>query len=87
MYRPEIMKHLHESLAEATGKNWKRAYSSLLLIESLLTSGAPEIIAETAEGRHFDLVQRLSFLEHFGFTDETARSLLQGKAKGLRKIV
>jgi hypothetical protein len=82
--RLEIMAHLRECLAE-TGKNWKRVYGALLLSEELLHHGSPELLHETAQGRHFDLVQRLSFLEHFACDQEKrAQGMVRSKAVALR---
>jgi len=85
--RREIMKHLRECLAEATGKNCRRVYGGLILLETLLKRGSPELMVETAEGHHFDLVQRLSFLEHFDFSDRTVQGMVRTKAVALRKEV
>merc|ERR1712048_972380 len=47
--------------------------------------GSSELVAETAEGRHFDLVQRLSFLEHSAFDDKRVQGMIRTKAETLRK--
>jgi len=85
--RPEIMKHLRECLAEPAGKHWRRIYGGLVLVEALIKNGSPMLLTETAEGRHFDLVQRLSFLEHFENTDKRVMNNVRKKAEGLRKEV
>lgn len=85
--RPEIMKHLRECLAETSGKNWRRIYGALVLIEALVKNGSEQLMVETAEGRHFDLVQRLSFLEHFENTDKRVMNNVRKKAEALRKEV
>jgi len=85
--RPEIMKHVRECLAEPSGKNWRRIYAALVLVEALVNDGSPTLIVETAEGRHFDLVQRLSFLEHFDNTDKRVTNNIRRKAEALRKEV
>lgn len=85
--RPEIMKHLRECLAEPLGKHWRRIYGGLVLVEALIKSGSPALISETAEGRHFDLVQRLSFLEHFDNTDKRVMNNVRKKAEALRREV
>jgi len=85
--RPEIMKHLRECLAEPAGKHWKRIHGALLIVEALLKNGCPDLMMETAEGRHFDLVQRLSFLEVFDFNDKRVQSMVRTKAEALRKEV
>lgn len=84
--RREIMKHLQACLAEPAGaKKWRRIYAGLLLTESLMLNGSNVILAETAEGHHFDVVQRLAFLEHFELTsDRRAQHMMRTKAKELR---
>jgi len=85
--RPEIMNHLRECLCEPAGKNWRRVYAGLVLAEALVKNGSPDLLSETAEGRHFDLVQRLSFLEHFDNTDKRVMNNIRKKAEALRKEV
>lgn len=85
--RAEIMKHLRECFAETTGKNWQITYGAMLLTEALVKEGSPAIVEETAEGRHFDLVQRLSFLQLFQCADKRAVNLIRTKAEALRKEV
>jgi len=85
--RPEIMKHLRECLAEPTGKHWRRIYGGLVLTEALIANGSPVLMQETAEGRHFDLVQRLSFLENFEYSDKRVMNNIRRKAETLRKEV
>lgn len=86
--RRTIMGHLRECLSESTVKRWKRIHAALILIEALLQRGSPEIIYETAEGRHFDLVQRLSLLEHFENTsDKRVQNMIRTKATALRAEV
>jgi hypothetical protein len=86
-HRQAIMQHLRGCLTESSGKQWRRPYSALLLIEVLLKRGSPELLAETAEGRHFDLVQRLSFLEQSEFLDKRVQGMVRSKAAGLRKEI
>jgi hypothetical protein len=85
--RPEIMKHVRECLAEPSGKQWRRIHAGLVLVEALARKGSPTLITETAEGRHFDLVQKLSFLEHFDSVDKRVTSTIRRKAEALRKEV
>lgn len=85
--RPEIMKHLRECLAEPSGKQWRRIYGALVLVDALVKNGAPALLIETSEGRHFDLVQRLSFLEHFDNTDKRVMNNIRKKAEEIRKDV
>jgi hypothetical protein len=83
--RREIMMHLRECLAEPQGKEWRRMYAGLVLTEELLTFAAPELLTETAEGRYFDLVQRLSLLEHFECTNDLrVQNMVRTKATALR---
>lgn len=83
--RPEIMKHLRECLSESSGKHWRRIHAALVLTEALLKGGSSALLSETAEGRHFDLVQRLSFLEHFDYSDKRVMNSIRKKAAALRK--
>lgn len=83
--RKEIMAHLRSCLAEPSGRLWRRMYAGLLLTEELLKSGAPELWVETAEGQHFDIVQRLSLLEKFECTNDTrVQVMVRNKAGSLR---
>jgi hypothetical protein len=84
-HRQAIMQHLRSCLTESSGKQWRRPYSALLLLEALLKRGSTELVAETAEGRHFDLVQRLSFLEQSEFLDKRVQGMVRSKAGTLRK--
>jgi hypothetical protein len=86
-HRQAIMQHLRGCLTESSGKQWRRPYSALLLIEVLLKRGSPDIVTETAEGRHFDLVQRLSFLEQSENVDKRVQGMLRSKAGALRKEI
>jgi hypothetical protein len=85
--RREIMIHLHACLSEPTGKHWRRITAGLALLEALLKSASPALIAETAEGRHFDLVQRLSFLENWDYSDKRVMNMIRSKSASLRKEV
>lgn len=85
--RREIMKHLRECLSEATGKYCHRVLGGLMLLEALVKSGSSDLMVETAEGHHFDLVQRLSFLDHFDFANKTVQGMIRTKAAALRKQV
>lgn len=83
--RRQIMRHLRECLAEPSGKRWRRVYAGLLLVEELSKNASRELIVETAEGHHFDLVQRLSLLEHFECTsDRRVQNMVRSKATALR---
>jgi len=86
--RREIMRHVRECLAEPSGRRWRRVHAALLLVEALAKRGAPQLLTETAEGRHFDLVQRLSLLEKFECTtDKRVENMVRSKASALRSEV
>merc|ERR1719498_1599422 len=75
------MNHLRIRLSETEGKNWRRIYGSLVLVEQLLQRGSSVLMTEAAEGQHFDLVQRLSFLEKFVYRDDIrVQAMVRGKA-------
>jgi len=83
--RQELMRHLQQCLAEPSGAKWLRVHAGLTIVEDLLKRGSMALFAETAEGHHFDLVQRLSFLEFFEHTaDRRAQHVIRTKAKPLR---
>lgn len=84
--RKVIMNHLRQCLTDvAKPKAWKRLHAAMILIEELMTNGSPALLAETAVGRHFDVVQKLSFVERFQHTsNERAQSMVRSKAKVLR---
>mmetsp|Transcript_75879 Transcript_75879/g.144285 ORF Transcript_75879/g.144285 Transcript_75879/m.144285 type:complete len:327 (+) Transcript_75879:53-1033(+) len=86
--RREIMTHLRQCLMEASEKRWRRIYGGLVLAEQLLQRGARALMVETAEGHHFDLVQRLTFLESFEFkSDRRVQQMVRQKATLLRGVV
>jgi hypothetical protein len=87
--RQEIMRHLCGCLSEATGKRWNRIFGGMVLTEKLMNHGSHVLLIETAHGHHFDVVQKVSFLEHFdsaarGVTDKRAQKLVREKASELR---
>lgn len=87
--RREIMGHLRGCYKEPSpAKRWRRIHAAMVLTESLMLSGSTVILAETAEGHHFDVVQCLSFLEHFELTtDRAAQHMVRAKAKELRAAI
>mmetsp|Transcript_9518 Transcript_9518/g.19597 ORF Transcript_9518/g.19597 Transcript_9518/m.19597 type:complete len:468 (-) Transcript_9518:469-1872(-) len=90
--RPVIMRHLCDCLSETTGKRWQRIYGGLVLTENLVQQGSHVLLIETAHGHHFDLVQKISFLEHFdsaarGCSDQRAQHCIRKKAKDLRSML
>jgi hypothetical protein len=83
--RREIMRHLRECLAEPGVRRWRRVYAGLILTEELAKRGPQELLVETANGHHFDLVQRLSLLEHFeNVGDRRVQKMVRTKASALR---
>lgn len=84
--RKEIMAHLRECLKEPSGRKWRQVHAALVVAEDLLGQGrgSPELIGEVACGLHFDLVQRLAFLEAYQHTETHARGMVRSKAKALR---
>lgn len=86
--RNTIMTHLRQSLSEDSGKNWRRVYGALAIVEELLqtdTDGVRELVAETCEGRHFDMNFRLTFLESFEYdVDLRVQGLVRQRAASLR---
>mmetsp|Transcript_18586 Transcript_18586/g.43673 ORF Transcript_18586/g.43673 Transcript_18586/m.43673 type:complete len:474 (-) Transcript_18586:254-1675(-) len=90
--RREIMRHLCDCLSEPTGKRWQRIYGALVLTEKLVHHGSNDLLIETAHGHHFDLVQKVAFLEHFdsatrGCSDRRAQHLVRKKASELRLLL
>jgi len=83
--RRQIMTHVRECLAGPTpAKQWRRVYSALVLTDDLMQRADRLLLVETAEGYHFDVIQRLSFLEHFDNPDKRAQGLVRSKASTLR---
>lgn len=83
--RREIMQHLRECLAEPSSRRWRRVHAALVLVEELAKRGPRELLIETAQGHHFDLVQRLSLLEHFECAnDRRVQNMVRTKATALR---
>jgi len=80
-----IMRHLSVCLCDTSSSKWKRVNAALTVVHNLLRTGSPELIVETASGAHFDLIQRLSFLEKFEYSfDKRIEKLIRGKAALLR---
>lgn len=83
--RKTIMLHLQSCFADTSGKQWRRVFGALLLLENLVRKGSPAVVRELADGIHFDIVQRLTFLGHFEFaSDKRVEALVREKAKTLR---
>jgi hypothetical protein len=88
--RREIMKHIRECMSETHGKKWQRIFGGLVLTEELLQHGSPDLVIECAHGHHFDLIQKVSFLEKFdatahGCSDRRAQNVIRTKATELNK--
>jgi len=86
------MRHLCDCLSEPTGKRWQRIYGGLVLAEKLVQQGSHILLVETAHGHHFDLVQKVSLLEHFdaaarGCSDRRAQQCVRRKASELRSML
>jgi len=83
--RREMMRHFRICLG-ASGSQWRRIYATLAAFGELLEKGSPELLTETANGVHFDLLQQLSFLEKYAFDeDERVEALIRNRAEDLRK--
>mmetsp|Transcript_50125 Transcript_50125/g.106593 ORF Transcript_50125/g.106593 Transcript_50125/m.106593 type:complete len:364 (-) Transcript_50125:87-1178(-) len=83
--RREILLHMQECLAEPSSRRWRRVNGGLVLLDHLLRRGSPKVVTEIAEGRHFDPLQRLAFLEKFEFSDDKrVQNMLRQKATALR---
>jgi len=91
--RREIMRHIRECLsADASGKRWQKIYGGLTLTEIIMEHGSHELAIEVAHGHHFDLVQKVSFLEQFdaaarGCTDRRAQILVRTKASEVKAML
>mmetsp|Transcript_32208 Transcript_32208/g.75631 ORF Transcript_32208/g.75631 Transcript_32208/m.75631 type:complete len:419 (-) Transcript_32208:221-1477(-) len=90
--RREIMNHLRECLSERSGKRCLRIFAGLVLIEKLVEQGSPALIIETAQGYHFDLIQKISLLENYdsaaqGCSNPFAQKAVREKAAKLHTQV
>jgi len=90
--RKDLMRHLRDCLTESSGKRWARILGALDLLEKMLQFGDPTLVVESAHGRHFDVLQKVSLLEHFdattrGIEDDSAQSLIRGKAQQMRVLL
>lgn len=80
-----IMRHLHTCLNDLSSRKWRCMYAGLAVVEHLLAHGSPDLVAETAAGMHFDLTQRLQFLEKFEYSyDKRVEGMIRRKALSLR---
>lgn len=55
------------------------------MLEMLLACGSLDLLIEIAGGLHFDLTQRLSFLEHFRCDNEHVETMVKIKTEKLHK--
>lgn len=86
--RRVIMAHLRECLSEPKGARWRRVLGALMIVEHLMEKGSRDLITETSEGKHFDLGQRLWFLERFEYTVDTrVQNIIRQKASTLRPVL
>lgn len=85
--RRTIMRHLAVSLSDDSSSKWRVIIASLTIVEHLLQHGNPDLVLETAGGMHFDLSQRLSFLDKFEYSyDKRVESLIRRRALSLRGL-
>merc|ERR1719428_2474964 len=68
-------------------KAWLRIHAALMLTQDLVLN-FPVLSAEIASGYYFDLLQQLSFLEHFELvSDRRAQALVRSQAQSVRRLV
>jgi hypothetical protein len=81
-----IMRHLHACLSESSSSLWRRVFLGLAVVDELVKNGDDMLLLETCNGHHFDLEQRLAFLEkyEYGF-DSRVESMIRRKAGALRQ--
>lgn len=83
--RQDLMRHLQQCMAEVAAKDWRRICGALHIIEAVLKDGASELVAEMAEGLHFDVVWRLTLLSRFEYVEnKRAEFFIRDKAGRLR---
>lgn len=87
--RRTIMMHIFECFTQSTkAKAWRRVHAALILTEELVLNGSPSLSFEINSGYHFDLLQQLSFLEHFELvTNRRAQATVRSKAQSVRRLV
>jgi hypothetical protein len=87
--RRGIMMHIFECFTRSsTKKAWLRIHAALILTEELVSNGSPSLASEIASGYHFDLLQQLSFLEHFELvSDRRAQAMVRSRAQSVRRLV
>merc|ERR1711971_1062883 len=81
------MLHLHACLSNMASAQWRSVHAALVVLEELLNKGSEDLLHELANGIHFDLVQRCTFLEQFEYGyDDRVEGLLRKKATSLRAL-
>lgn len=84
--RSEIMRFLYACLVDQSAPRWRRTCLALAVLQELLDRGAPELLAETASGFHFDLVQRMALLEKYEYDgDLRVQSLIRQRAAAVKR--
>lgn len=83
--RRTIMIHLQACLNDTASAKWRVVNAALTVVDHILKNGSPELVSETAAGMHFDLAQRLWFLEKFEYSfDKRVETMIRRKALSLR---
>jgi len=85
--RRKIMLHLHACLSNMASAQWRSVHAALVVMEELVNKGSDDLLHELANGIHFDLVQRCSFLEQYEYGyDDRVEGLLRKKAASVRAL-
>uniref|UniRef100_A0A1I8GJP2 ENTH domain-containing protein n=1 Tax=Macrostomum lignano TaxID=282301 RepID=A0A1I8GJP2_9PLAT len=79
---PEVMSMMWKRMLTSTGKNWRRAYKSLLLLNYLIRHGSERVVTNARE-HGYDLRS----LESFQFIDERAKTRALMRARELLEII
>merc|ERR1719421_837735 len=74
-------------VALAMDAEWRHVFGAMQLVEHLLEHGSAEMVRESVDGLHFDIIQKLSFLEKYKNEDPRVNSTVQTKAKQLRERI
>jgi len=85
--RRTIMRHLGICFMDTSSSKWRHVSCALTVVDNLLRNGSPDLITETASGAHFDIIQRLSFLDKFEYSyDKRVESMIKRKSASLRGL-
>lgn len=85
--RRMIMRHVNACLVDTSSSKWRCINAGLVVLEHLLQHGSLDLVTETAGGMHFDLVQRLSFLEQFEYSfDKRVEGMIRRRALSIRGL-